>query len=301
MTLFGFSEYEYIAKGLRAPLALEQGQFWIEHFDNQELHVVVQNSVAGRPCSILGSIAPLEQRIVSFLLLAHTLKKEGASQLTGILPYLAYARQDKAKPKESLGAAWAGCLLKAAGVDRVVTVDLHSERDKELFSIPLLPVSPADLFAATIRERGWMEATIVAPDQGAISRCEAVKSAMGIATGGTAYFEKERFEKGIIHGRLVGEVGPKVIIIDDILDTGGTLVSAGERLTQAGVREIYIFITHGLFTGSQWTRLWALGVKHIFCTDTIPECTNLATEGITVLSIAPLLVKSLSGRPETTG
>ena len=298
MALFCFSQYEYIAKSLRALPSLEQGQFSIGRFDNQELHVVIQDSVAGRPCSILGSIAPPEQQIVSFMLLAHTLKKEGARQLTGILPYLAYTRQDKAKTGESLGAAWAGSLLKASGVDRVVTIDVHSERDKELFPIPLLSVFPADLFAGTIRERGWMDATIVAPDNGAVFRCEAVKAAMGLAPGGTPYFEKQRTEKGIIHGGLVGEVGPRVVIIDDMLDTGSTLVSACEKLIEARVREIYIFVTHGLFTGSHWKQLWSLRVKHIFCTDTIPACADLATEHITALSIAPLLAQHF--RPQET-
>jgi ribose-phosphate pyrophosphokinase len=289
--LFCFSQYEYIAKRLRALPSLEQGQFSIGRYDNQELHVLVQDAVAGRPCSILGSIAPPEEQLVSFMLLAHTLKKEGASQLTSILPYLAYTRQDKAKTGESLGAAWAGSLLKASGVDRVVTIDVHSERNKELFPMPLLSVFPADLFARTISEHGWMDATIVAPDNGAIFRCEAVKAAMGIPPGGTPYFEKQRTEKGVIHGRLVGEVGPRVIIIDDMLDTGGTLVSACERLTQAGVREIYIFVTHGLFTGAHWKRLWSLGVKHIFCTNTIPACADLATGRITALSITQLLAE----------
>jgi ribose-phosphate pyrophosphokinase len=187
-----------------------------------------------------------------------------------------------------------GSLLKASGVDRVLTVDLHSERDTKLFPIPLVSLSPADLFAATIIERRLTDATIVAPDNGAVFRCEAVKSAMGAGTGGTPYFEKRRTETGIIHGRLVGEAGPKAIIIDDILDTGDMLVSACERLVQARVQEVYIFITHGLFTGSHWKRLRSLGVKHMFCTDTIPACANLAAKDITVLPIAPLLEKSLS-------
>jgi ribose-phosphate pyrophosphokinase len=293
VTLFFFAQYERIAKGFQQLPSLEQGQFSVSRFDNQELYAVIQDSVSGRRCSILGTIAPPDQQIVSFTLLAHTLKKEGARELTGILPYLAYTRQDKAKAGESLGAAWTGSLLKASGVDRVVTIDVHSERDKELFPIPLLSVFPADLFAATIRQRGWTDATIVAPDNGAVFRCEAVKAAMNIASGGTPYFEKQRTEKGVIHGRLVGEVSARVIIIDDMLDTGGTLVSACERLTQAGVREIYIFVTHGLFTGSKWKRLWSLRVKHIFCTDTIPECADLAGAQISVLSIAPLLAEQI--------
>jgi ribose-phosphate pyrophosphokinase len=283
-----------MAQQIRTLPFLESGKFAVLRYNNQELHAVVASSVSEKPCSILGSIAPPEEQILSFTLLAHTLKKEGARHVTGILPYLAYTREDKRKPGESLSAAWVGSLLKASGVDSVLTVDLHSERDKDLFPVPLVSLSPASLFAATISRSEWKDATIVAPDHGAISRCEAVQSAMGIAPHNIPYFGKRRTDAGIVHGKLVGEVGPRAIIIDDILDTGETLVSACERLSEAKVQEICIFITHGLFTGSHWKRLKSLGVQHIFCTDTVPVFANLTDENITVLSITPMLEKKLA-------
>jgi ribose-phosphate pyrophosphokinase len=292
--LFTFSDYKQIACGLQKPSLTEEGQFEIARYNNQELHAVISSSIAEKDCLILGSIAPPDEQMVAVMLLAHTLKQGGAREITGILPYLAYTRQDKLKAGESLAAAWVGSLLKASGFHRILTVDVHSDRDQKLFPIPLVSVSPAKLFAAAIRKHGLTDATIVAADHGAIARCEAVSNAAGMSFGTMPYFEKRRANNGVIHGSLIGEVGPRVIFVDDMLDTGDTLVSACERLRSAGVEEIYIFVTHGLFTGSRWHRLWSFGVRQIFCTDSVqPVAFGLEEQSITVLQVAPLLREHL--------
>lgn len=300
MILFNFSNYEHIARKLRTIPTLQAGQFAIGRYDNRELHAKVQSAVSGEHCLVLGSIAPPDEQMLSLMLLAHTLKKGGAAKVTAVLPYLAYSRQDKDKPGESLGTAWIGSLLKSSGFDEVITLDVHSERDKELLCLPLRSLSTAGIFAEVLKGQSLTDATIVAPDNGAISRCEAVKRAAGLPVGETPYFEKRRTEKGIIHHGPVGRVGSRVAIIDDMLDTAGTLVSACERLRDAKVEEIYILVTHGLFTGSNWTKLWSLGVRRIFCTDTIPLRADLDATNISVLPAAPLLRQELSAIGEVT-
>jgi ribose-phosphate pyrophosphokinase len=297
MILFGFSAYENIARQLRAIASVQAGGFTVRRFHNQELYASVEGSVSGEHCVILGTIAPPDECLLSVMLLAHTLKKEGADKVTALLPYLAYSRQDKVKPAESLGTAWVGALLKGSGIDQVLTVDVHSERDKELFPIPLFSLSTANLFAEVIQKHRLTDATIVAPDSGAIGRCEAVKRAAGVPTGVTPYFEKKRTEKGIIHHGPVGAVGARVAIVDDMIDTGETLVSACEKLKAAGVQEIYILVTHGLFTGSSWPQLWSLGVKRIFCTDTVPLRSDIDAANVTVVSVVSLIGERLS-RPD---
>lgn len=294
MILFAFSCYEYIARQLRAIPSVKRGQFTITRFDNEELYALVEKPVAGEHCLILGSIAPPDAQILSFLLLAHTLRKERARKLTAILPYLAYSRQDKDKPGQSLATAWVGSLLKTSGFDQVLTVDVHSERDKQLFEIPLISLSTANLFGDAIKNYRLNDAVVVAPDNGAIGRCEAVKNAAGMPISEIPYFEKQRTEKGIVHRGPIGKVGPRVVIVDDMLDTGETLVSACEKLRDARVEEIYIFVTHGLFTGIKWTQLWSLGVKRIFCADTVPLRPEIDATNISVLPISPLLEETLS-------
>ena len=294
MILFSFPAYENISRQLRTLASVQGGRFTVSRYANQELHAKIEESVTDEHCLVLGTIAPPDECLLSVLLLAETLEKEGAHKITALLPYLAYSRQDKEKPGESLGTAWVGALLKSSGIDDVVTVDVHSERDKQLFPIPLTTVSTNSLFADTLRKHELLDATIVAPDNGAIGRCEAVKRAAGMPVGETPYFEKKRTDQGITHYGPIGRVGKKVVIVDDMIDTGGTLVSACEKLRAVGVAEIYILVTHGLFTGPSWPQLWSLGVRRIFCTDTVPLRSGIEATNISVISAIPLIRECLS-------
>jgi ribose-phosphate pyrophosphokinase len=256
MIAFTFSDYEHL---IEPPgRVADKGNFEINRFTNGELFARIRTPVRLAHCVVLGSIAPPDERLLSLALLAHTLKKEGSQRVTAFLPYLAYSRQDK--PGQSLAAAWAGSFLRASGVDEVVTINVHSERDKQLFPVPLISTFPAEIFANAIGRHQLSDATIVAPDNGAMPRCRAVNKALSKPTASVPYFEKQRDETGIKHTDLCGKVGSQALIIDDMLDTGGTLISACEKLVQAQALAIYIMVTHGLFTGTEWKRLWSLKV-----------------------------------------
>lgn len=288
MILYAFENYRTLATALRSGVAkLRAGQFRVSRFENGELWAEIAPGVTGEQCLVLGSIAPPDEQLLSASLLVRTLCKEGASEVTAVLPYLAYTRQDKDKPGQSMATPWAGALLAASGCDRIITIDVHSEKSRQLFRVPVTSLSPADLFADALRQFGLTGAALVAPDEGAIARCDAVKRAVGAISSKTPHFEKHRSATGIVHSDLKGEVGRQVVIVDDILDTGSTLVSACEKLVAAGVEEIDIMVTHGLFTGSRWQELWKHKVRRIFCTDTIPAVVQ--DERIVRLSIAPLL------------
>ena len=294
MILFTLPHYEPMAAALTKALpGLSRGEFRVGRFDNGELNAAVRTAVAAEPCMILGSIAPPDEQLFSALLLAHTLKKEGAETVTALLPYLAYSRQDKDTSGESLGAALVGRLLKSAGFDRVITADVHSAAGKRLCGVPIVSLDTATLFGDAIQRYRLTDASIVAPDHGAIPRAKAVRAAAGMENGDVPYFEKRRTAAGIEHAGPLGKVGPRAVIVDDILDTGATLVSACEKLEQAGVREIYVMVTHGLFTGDRWKQLWRLGVQRIVCTDTLPLPGGLDTTNIDALSIAPILRQEL--------
>jgi ribose-phosphate pyrophosphokinase len=292
--LFAFEQYADIGLVLESTLGqLQPGTFKIARFENGELHLHVKTPVTAQHCVLLGSIAPPDEQLLSALLLAHTLKKEGARQVSAVFPYLGYARHDKDKPGQSLATAWAGSLIRASGCDRVITVDVHSEKTKQLFPAPVVSLSPAGVFAEAMTQYGLTGATVVAPDEGAIGRCEAVRGAAGMRSGKIPYFEKHRTETGIIHAGPIGGVGRQAVIIDDILDTGGTLISACEKLSKAGVEDIDVMVTHGLFTGARWKDLYGFGVKRIFCTDSVPLPSAVDERNIVRLSIAPLLAKEL--------
>jgi ribose-phosphate pyrophosphokinase len=292
MILFAFPSHDYLGDHLRNLCALERGEFAVRRFPNQELYLTLETRVRGEDCAILGSVGPPEEHIVAFSLLAHTLKKQGAQVVTAILPYLAYSRHDKDKPGESLAVAWLGSLFRSSGIDEVVTVDLHSQRAEEFLKLSTKSISPAPLFAEQIERHGLRDATLVAPDHGAIRRCREVQAAAGMS-GDILSFEKERTLLGISHTGWRGTVGERALIIDDMLDTGGTLISACERLKEEGAREIYVMVTHGLFTGSQWKKLWELNVKRIFCADTVPLSAEVRSQPVETLSVAPLVAPIL--------
>jgi len=293
MILFAFEAFQAMGVALAESAHLMLGRFRAARFENGELHLDLETTVRNENCLVLGSIAPPDEQLLSVLLLVHTLKKEGARRVTALLPYLAYARDDKDKPGKSLATAWVGALAAASGLDEVITVDVHSERAKGLFPIPVLSLSPAAVFAEALNRDGLTEATIVAPDEGAISRCEAVQKAAGMAPGKIPYFEKQRTATGITHAGPIGEVGRQAVIVDDILDTGGTLLSACEKLVEAGLEEITIMVTHGLFTGERWKQLRGLRVKRILCTDSVPLAAGVCGDDIERLTITRLLAKEL--------
>lgn len=288
--LFHFPAQRLAARALCGAGGLVAGRFSLERFANGELHVELRSEVAGRRCLVLGTIAPPPRNLAAFTLLCHTLARERARSIVALLPYLAYSRHDRKEPHRSFGAAWIGALLEASGVESVVTVDVHSPRVARAFPMPLVSLSSASILADEIRRRSLLDATLVAPDEGAIARCRAVARAAGMPRA-VAHMTKTRTRLGVVHGRLHGSVGPRAVIVDDMLDTGGTLISCCARLRQHGVREVYVMVTHGLFTGSAWRKLWKLGVKAIACTDTVPFRPG-AGGSVTRLPVSPLLVRA---------
>lgn len=291
-TLLTFTSYTYMVEGFKKIPNFISGKFAVERFPNDELHVTLYTDVAERECIVLGSIAPPEVNMVSFLLLCHTLKKEGAQRVTAVLPYLAYSRHDKKEPQKSYAAAFIGDLLSASGVDEVVTVDVHSRSDVRLFPIPLISLSPAKIFEQEVSKLKFSNVTVVSPDEGALQRAGDIVKRLKIKKE-IAYVVKRRTSNGVKFVDLKGTVGKKAIVIDDILDTGKTLIACCEKIRERGAKEIYIMVTHGLFTGSEWEKLWGLGVKRIYCTDSVPLPKYVSYKKIKVLSIIPLLAEKL--------
>jgi ribose-phosphate pyrophosphokinase len=285
-----------LAAAVREVAGLAAAASVIARFPNGELHVELDTTPAGCHCIVLGAVAPPDEHLLATLLLSHTLKKEGARTITGCVPYLGYARHDRAEPRKSRATAWLGAVLRASGVDAVVAIDVHSPLVHELFPIPVRSLSPAPLFARAILEGGFVDPVVVAPDAGALERCESVRRAAGIPRP-VAHLTKTRTPEGVRHSTLHGAVGSHAIVVDDILDTGNTLVSACEALQAAGVREVTVMVTHGLFTGTTWQRLWSLGVDRIYTTDStlLPDSLT-ACERIVVLPVAPLLAEGLHER-----
>jgi ribose-phosphate pyrophosphokinase len=278
--------------GRFAGAGVETGMCVLARFPNRELIARLATPVTGRRCIVIGSLAPPEAQLAQLTLLVHTLRRAGARSVTALLPYLAYARQDVAAAGESLGLAWIGQLLRGAGVDDVVTADVHSARAEELIGLPLLSLSPATLLAEHLPDAWRNEATFVAPDEGAIERCAATVAAAG-RPGSIAHLVKHRDARGVAHRSLHGDVGERALIVDDILDTGGTVVSCCRMLRSNGVRHIGLVVTHGLFTGEAARAIGESGVEELWTTDSL--CGPRVPRSAKVVALRPVLAPVLTG------
>jgi ribose-phosphate pyrophosphokinase len=295
MKIFAASEYyqRFVSPLCESSTDITPGKAEIKRFPNGEMHAVVHEDVMEEECLAIGSVAPPDEQLLALLTLANTLKRNGAKSVRVFLPYMGYARQDKFKTGESGGIALIGSLLRAAGVDSVITIDAHSKLDQKLIGLPFTSLSPVTVFIPAIHDLRWSDATVVAPDEGAIARAQAVADALE-SSRPVAHLVKIHVD-GIVHLNLTGEVSKCAVIVDDIIDSGRTLVSACNVLHGYGVQEIAVVVTHGLFTGGAWKRLFGLGVKMLLTSDSCPEAKLQKHKSVHVISLNPLLPAVLSG------
>lgn len=290
MKFFSTDESHPLSQALAKTAFLQHETFTFHRYENQEMYLAGCPSVLGEDVVLFGSFTPPDVSLFQTLLAAHTLKKEGASRVHLVLPFAAYMRHDKQKPGLGMTTAWVGTMIKASGIDSLLTVDVHSERDRTLIPVEITSISPAKIFAEEIVRRGWTNATLIAPDNGAIPRCRAVSDALQ-SPQPIAHFTKERTSEGITTVGPIGAVTKRCILVDDQLDTGATLLRACEQLQKNGVEEILIMVTHGLFTGDAWKALRGLGVQEIVTTDSLVSRTN--ESWVSSRSLLPILEHAL--------
>lgn len=269
------------------------GELEIMRYPNGEMYAQTSGDVQGQDCVICGSIAPPDAQMLSLLNLCNALKFAGAKSVTLALPYLAYARHDKPAKGQSAGTALVGSLLRAAGADRIFTIDAHSNNVGKIMRLPVASQLATQLFLPYIKEVGWRTPTVAAPDKGALGRARIL--AQEIGSDKIIQLVKKHTDD-TVHINIIGDApGERVILVDDILDTGNTLISACEMLRSKGAKEFVVVITHGLFSGETWTKLFDLGVTKIFVTDTCPQAAAKPRSGIHVLPTALLLADWVKG------
>lgn len=283
--LFSFFPYQAIGSILIKKTLIEEGKFFIQRFSNQEMYLRVLSSVRNKTCFLLGSIGPLEDNLFSFLLLSDTLKKEGARRCIALLPYLAYTRHEREEQGKSQATRWIGNLFQASFIDCVWTLDIHSTLAPKLFPIPIHSSSSTSLFYHALQNDSWKPDIVIAPDLGATERCQEIANLLQIPV---ALMHKKRDKHKILHLEIEIGTEKKALIVDDILDTGATLLSCCEQIVSKGVKEIRIMISHGLFTLEAWKKLlrWP-----IYCTNSVQP--SKLPNSIRELSIIPLLEEAI--------
>lgn len=280
--LFLQEQYEYLAAGFSDRCFYE-----VQQFENQELVVKLLDSVQGKKCIVIGSLtAPLEQSL-TLLLLLHALIQGKASSVTLYAPYLGYQRQDLYNVGLSHGFVWADALLLSTGVCRVVTIEAHNYDQLLQATVSVLVQTSEQLFIHDMARYVSLGFTFVYPDAGAIKRSTWIYDFFPHVSYGF-FLKKRNFQELTMHD-FQGKIGKKVMVYDDILDSGQTLIQTCMALKLMGVEEIVIFVTHAFFHGVAWNDLWALGVKVLFCTNSTPPAHQINHERIHVKSITPLI------------
>jgi ribose-phosphate pyrophosphokinase len=273
-------------------------------FPNREIYLKILENVRGKKCLVIGSSMPPEENLFYTLLLIHTLKKEGAKKVKVLIPYLAYSRHEQNESGKSWETKWLGEALQISGAKKLITFDLHTFKDKKVFSIPIVSIRTVPIVTEIIKRIKSTNLTLVAADRGALLLVKRINKNLKIKLS-VAYFHKTRTAEGVALEGFHGHVGEEVMIIDDMLDTGETLYKDLLKLKEWGVKKVNIFITHGLFTGSLWKKLFSAStggrsssggkggiVQNIYCTDTVPLRPEVKKDKrIKVISILPILNK----------
>jgi len=285
---------EKICECLKVPL----GKAKVKTFSDGEISVEIGENVRGRDVYIVQSTcAPTNNNLMELLIMMDALKRASAATITAVIPYYGYARQDrKAAPRTPITSKLVADLLTAAGASRVVTVDLHAGQIQGFFNIPVDNLYAAPVLLAHLKKRFADELenlVMVSPDAGGTERARAFAKRLGCTL---AVIDKRRTGPNVAEVmHLIGDVkGKSAIILDDMIDTAGTLTQAAQALKDHGASNIYAAATHGVLSGPAIERINKSVIEKVVITDTVPVGDKEAnTDKLRVLSVADLLAEAI--------
>jgi ribose-phosphate pyrophosphokinase len=283
---------EAIARHLGVPLSTME----VGRFADGEIRVRIEESVRGADVFVVQpTCPPTSDTIMELLLILDALKRASALRTTAVIPYYGYARQEKKiKPREPISAKLVADLISVAGADRILTVELHVQSIQGFFDLPVDHIPGGPILAEDVIARGLTGSgvAVVSPDVGGVGTAKALADRLSASL---AIIAKRRPEPNLTEVvQVIGELaGKKAILIDDMIDTGGSMVSAAEMVAARGASEIYAYATHAVLSGDAVSRLETSPIKEIVVTDTIPIPPPKALPKIRVLSLAPTLAEAI--------
>jgi len=268
----------------------------IRKFADGEIYIEINENIRGNSIFIIQSVSsPANDNLMELLLCIDALKRSSAKNITTVIPYFGYARQDrKVVPRTSISAKLVSNLITNAGADRVVTVDLHAGQIQGFFDIPVDNLFATPIFAKHIKRKIKSNNIIcVAPDVGGVERARALGKKLDV---GLAIVDKRRPSPGKSQVmNVIGNVKNKICILtDDIIDSGGTIVNAAGALIKRGAKEVHVYATHGVFSGDAVKKIKNSKIKNLVVTDSIDSSDKLKkVRNIEVLSISILLAEAI--------
>jgi ribose-phosphate pyrophosphokinase len=286
-----------LTEAIAAYLGLPLTKCQVRRFADMEIFVEIQENVRGQDTFVVQSTSyPTNDHLMEILIMTDALRRASARRITAVIPYFGYARQDrKPGPRTPISAKLVANLITRAGADRVLTVDLHAGQIQGFFDIPTDNLFAAPVLVRDIESRLELDnVMVVSPDVGGVVRARALAKRIDAPL---AIVDKRRERAGDSEVmNIIGEVDGKVcILIDDIVDSGGTLCNAAVALHERGAREVYAYITHGVLSGGAAARIAASSLKELVLTDTIQSTEAIRfSKNIRIVSIAPLIGEAIA-------
>ncbi len=303
MMLFTGNANHELAEKVADYLQIPLGAATVSKFNDGEIQIQIKESVRGKDIVLLQSSCQNEAQSVNdnlmeLYLLARTMKRASASSITAVIPYYGYARQDrKTTSRVPISAADVALMLEVAGIDRIITVDLHCGQIQGFFrNVAVDNLYAASLFVSYMAGKDLGNVVVVSPDAGGVERAKKFSEALnkkGIETE-IALISKERAKAGVIASmNLIGSVyGSDVIIVDDLCDTGGTLIKAAQLLKDEGANRVFAAVTHPVFSNEALDKIKNSVIEEMVIADTIPLRGEIP-DNIHVISVAPLLGEAI--------
>jgi len=296
LKIFSGSAHPELAVRICRHLGTEEGRREIFKFSNDCTFVKILESVRNDDVYVIQpSCAPVNDGLMELLIMIDALHRASAARITAVLPYFPYAKSDKKdQPRIAITARLVANLLETAGIDRVLTMDLHAPQIMGFFSVPVDHLTSVPILSAYYQKLKEKDVVVVAPDAG---RAKLARTYGKLIGAPIALLDKQRVgnEEKVEVNHLVGEVkGRPVLLVEDEIASGGTMMAEAEFLHNAGATEIFVACTHGVFSGKAIERIASSPITEIAVTDTLPLAPERRIEKITVLSVAELFAEAIT-------
>lgn len=294
LKIFTGTAHPALAKEISDYIGVPLGKSLCGRFNNGEIQVMINESVRGKDCFIIQPTgSPVNDNLMEMLIMVDALKRASARNITVVVPYYGYARQDrKTRGREPISAKLVADLLGTAGVTRVVTMDLHAGQIQGFFDVPVDHLASAALLADYVKSKNLENLTVVSPDLGGVNRARDLADRVGAPI---AIIEKRRPEPGVAKVmNIIGDVkGRNCFVVDDIVDTAGSLCEGAKVLMEYGAAGVYAAVCHPVLTDPATERIKESVLKELVVTNSLPIEKEKMQDKLTVLSVAPLLGEAI--------
>ena len=295
LKVFSGSAHPELAREIAGHLGLPLGQARIGRFPDSEVSFQIEENIRGTDVFVVQPTStPVDQHLIELLIMIDAFRRSSAARITAVIPYYGYARQDrKDKPRVPISAKLVANILSAAGANRVLTMDLHKAQIQGFFDIPVDHLFAAPVIIDYLARQRFPNMTIVSPDAGGAERARAYAKRLG---AGLAVIDKRRSETGAAEVmNVIGSVeGKHALILDDMIDTGGTLVKAAKAIKDHGALSVRACATHPVFSGPALDNIENSVIEELLVCDSVPLCARAAANPrFRVLSLAPLIGEAI--------